>query len=87
MSSFEYDAEKSQANVEKHGIDFHMAQKLWDDPSGLEIRTHYEIESRFIFIGRIGNKHWSAVFTYRGENIRLISVRRSREKEMRLYES
>jgi uncharacterized DUF497 family protein len=87
MNAFEYDVGKSRANFKKHGIDFHTAQVLWDDPSGLEMRTKYQTEPRFIYIGRIGNKHWSAVFTYRGENIRLISVRRSREKEIKLYAS
>nr|VFJ74227.1 MAG: hypothetical protein BECKFW1821C_GA0114237_105915 [Candidatus Kentron sp. FW] len=87
MDAFEYDADKSRTNLEKHGIDFHAAQALWNDPGGVEIQANSETEPRFIFIGRIENKHWSAVFTYRGKNIRLISVRRSRAKEIELYES
>ena len=87
MNSFEYDIAKSQGNLEKHGIDFDVAQELWNDPDRLEIRADCETELRFILIGRLRNRHWSAVFTYRGENIRLISVRRSRKKEIRLYES
>ena len=38
-------------------------------------------------IGKISNKHWSAIITYRGEAIRIISVRRSRREEVELYES
>jgi uncharacterized DUF497 family protein len=38
-------------------------------------------------IGCIDNKHWSAVITYRESNIRIISVRRSRKSEVKLYES
>ena len=87
MSSFEYDEDKSRANLEKHGIDFLAAQELWNDPSALEIQARSESEPRFILLGLIRNKHWSAVFTYRGENIRLISVRRSRTREIELYES
>ena len=87
MSRFEYNMVKSEANLEKHGIDFDAAQKLWSDPNGVEVRAHSETEPRFIFIGQIRGKYWSAVFTYRGENIRLISVRRSRVKEIELYES
>jgi uncharacterized protein len=87
MGSFEYDEEKSRANLEKHGIDFLVAQELWNDPSALEIQARSESEPRFILIGLIRSKHWSAVFTYRGEYIRLISVRRSRAREIELYES
>ena len=87
MSDFEFDADKSQANLEKHGIDFLDAQALWKDPDLLEIRARSEDEPRFLAIGLIGPKHWSAVVTYRNGTIRLISVRRSRAREVELYES
>ena len=87
MDDFEYDEDKSQANLEKHGIDFQAAQGLWDDPDLLEFPTKSGNEPRFLVIGRIATKHWSAVVTYRNERIRLISVRRSRKKEVELYES
>lgn len=87
MLGFEFDREKSKSNFEKHGIDFFDAQALWNDPRLLEIRAKSEDEPRYLVIGRIGAKHWSAVVTYREEAIRLISVRRSREKEVELYES
>jgi uncharacterized DUF497 family protein len=87
MSDFEFDADKSQANLEKHGIDFLDAQALWKDPDLLEIRARSDDEPRFLAIGLIGPKHWSAVFTYRNGTIRLISVRRARASEVELYES
>lgn len=87
MDEFEFDEAKSQANLEKHGIDFEAAQKLWADPYLLEIRAKSEDEQRFLLIGKIGETHWSAVVTYRDARIRLISVRRSRKKEVELYES
>jgi uncharacterized DUF497 family protein len=87
MRVFEFDDEKSLANLEKHGIDFHAAQELWKDPDLLEFRAIFDDEPRFIVIGRIGEKHWSAIVTYRDERTRLISVRRSRRKEVELYES
>ena len=74
------------SNQEKHGIDFLVAQALWNDPDLLEIRAKSDDESRFLVIGLIGRKHWSAVVTYRNGKIRLISVRRSRKKEVELYE-
>jgi len=87
MRTFEYDARKSRANLEKHGIDFLNAQALWEDPDLLEIQARSEDEPRFLVIGRIGSRHWSAVVTYRSGVIRLISVRRSRHGEIALYES
>lgn len=85
--SFEHDRGKSEANKAKHGIDFHEAQALWDDPDLVEIPAKGLDEPRYLAIGKIADKHWSAVVTYRSENIRLISVRRSRKEEVELYES
>ena len=84
--SFEFDSIKSQANADKHGIDFEAAKALWDDPELLEIEARSLDEPRFLLIGKIGAKHWSAIVTYRGENTRIISVRRSRKEEIKLYE-
>jgi uncharacterized DUF497 family protein len=85
--TFEFSEAKSQANLSKHGIDFIDAQLLWNDPWLLEIQAKTEDEPRYLVIGLINGKHWSAVVTYRGANIRLISVRRSRTEEVALYES
>lgn len=87
MHSFEFDAAKSESNRVKHGIDFVRAQALWDDPMLLEIPAKASDEPRFLEIGLIDGKHWSAVTTYRGDSVRLISVRRSRTEEVTLYES
>jgi len=87
MKDFEFDDDKSLANLEKHGIDFRAAQELWDDPDLLEFPAKSDNEPRFVVIGQIATQHWSAVVTYRNERIRLISIRRSRKKEVELYES
>ena len=84
---FEYDPKKSQTNQEKHGIKFEEAQALWNDEDRLEIPAKTVDEPRFLLVGKISDKHWSAVITYRGENVRIISVRRSRDEEIELYES
>ncbi|MGH6884514.1 MAG: BrnT family toxin [Geminicoccales bacterium] len=84
---FEYDHEKSEANKAKHGIDFEEGQALWDDRDLVEIPAKVTDEPRSVVIGMIGDKHWSAVITYRSDNIRLISVRRSRKEEVAIYES
>ncbi|MCX7100773.1 MAG: BrnT family toxin [Methylobacter sp.] len=87
MMIFEFDENKSQTNLEKHGIDFTTARQLWNDPDLVEIPAKTVDEPRSLCIGRIADKHWSGVITYRGTNIRIISVRRSREEEINLYES
>ncbi len=84
---FAFDPAKSAANLQKHGIYFLTAQALWDDQALLEIPARTRGEPRFLVIGRLHDKHWSAVFTYRGSTLRLISVRRSRPEEIRLYEN
>jgi uncharacterized DUF497 family protein len=86
MRNFEYDNNKSQSNLAKHGIDFVEAQELWNDLNLLEIPSKIEGETRFVVIGKINSKHWSGVITYRDQNIRIISVRRSRTQEVALYE-
>lgn len=83
---FEFDPKKSEANQTKHGIDFVDAQMLWDDPDRLQVGARTQGELRLILIGRIHEKHWSAVFTIRGDITRIISVRRSRAKEVEKYE-
>lgn len=84
---FEFDENKSKINQEKHGIDFVEAQQLWIDSNKIELSAKTEDEPRFMVIGKIGDKHWSAIITYRQTKIRLISVRRSRTNEVNLYES
>lgn len=87
MYTFEYDERKSQSNLKKHGIDFVEALALWNDPYLVEIPARTTDEERFLVIGRIQEKHWSAVCTLRDGNIRIISVRRSRTEEVEIYES
>ena len=84
---FDFDPIKSNSNLLKHGIDFDVAQSLWNDPDILEIPAKTVDEPRYLVVGKIDDKHWSGVITYRDQAIRLISVRRSRPEEIELYES
>ncbi len=84
---FEFDSNKSRANKKKHGIDFIKAQQLWEDSNLIEIPIKTSDEPRFLVVGHIGEKLWSGIITYRGEKIRIISIRRSRPEEVRIYES
>jgi uncharacterized DUF497 family protein len=73
---FEFDPHKSAENKRKHGIDFEEAQELWADSELVEIPARTIDEPRWLLVGKIDQKHWSVVITRRGENVRLISVRR-----------
>jgi uncharacterized DUF497 family protein len=83
---FEYDESKSRANLEKHGIDFETAQLLWEDPRLLEIPTRVSEEPRYLIVAFLQQRYWSAIVTYRQDSVRIISVRRSRQEEIKLYE-
>lgn len=84
---FEFDEAKSRANKAKHGIDFVEAQVLWEDERLMQTPASSDVEPRFVMIGMIGRRHWSAIIVYRGWRVRVISVRRSRFEEVRRYES
>jgi uncharacterized DUF497 family protein len=84
---FEFDPKKSAGNKQKHGLDFQEAQALWNDPDFIEIPVQTIDEPRYLVIGMIEGKHWSGVITYRGDKVRIISVRRSRKEEVDIYES
>lgn len=58
---FEYDPAKSAKNLAKHGVDFEQAQELWDDPDLLSVRTVFPDEERWLSIGVMRGKHWTAV--------------------------
>ncbi|MBQ38090.1 MAG: toxin [Gemmatimonadaceae bacterium] len=83
---FEFDPVKSDSNQRKHGIDFVQAQVLWDDPDLVYVPARTTDEPRFLVVGRIGMTYWSGVVTYRDDRIRIISVRRSRQEEILIYE-
>ena len=83
---FDWDPNKNRINRQKHGIDFSAAKMLWDDMERIEIEAPYPLENRFIMIGNIHNCLWTAIYTIRNDTIRIISVRRSRKEEKKLYE-
>jgi uncharacterized DUF497 family protein len=83
---FEWNAAKSAENKAKHGIDFDTAKSIWLDGNRIEIHAPYPVEDRTILIGRCQGKLWTAIYTMRDDTIRIISVRRAREKEAKFYE-
>ena len=85
---YQWDEKKSLSNLEKHGIDFSEATNLWFDENAI----HAEVkglsdDQRYVIVAKYNGKHWTGVYTFRGEEIRIISVRRSRKNEVGAYES
>ena len=81
---FEYDLNKSLRNKQKHGVDFEEAKSMWTNDN-IILPAITDGEQRYMIIGKIKSKLFSCIFTIRNKNIRLISCRRSREKEERIY--
>ena len=87
IPEFEYDPAKSQANLEKHGIDFETAQVIWRDTKKVQIDARSTGERRYAMIGAIEGKVWTAFATDRPKAVRMISARRARISEVRVYEA
>ena len=84
---FEFDPQKSEANKQKHGIDFYQAQELWEDPEHIILPARTIDEPRYLLIGNLNNILWSVIFTTRKNKIRIISTRRARKNEQKIYKS
>ncbi|MDR1359110.1 MAG: BrnT family toxin [Coriobacteriales bacterium] len=85
-SAFEYDYIKSASNKQKHGIDFEEAQVLWKDTNRTKTPSEFIGESRIMTTAKYHEKLYTAIYTERNGAIRIISVRRARSNEVRLYE-
>ncbi|MCF8527863.1 MAG: BrnT family toxin [Candidatus Nanopelagicales bacterium] len=83
--TFIYDVAKSQANQDKHGIDFDQAQRLWLDENCVTAPARSHHERRWIVIGQVDGRIWAAIVTQRHSAIRIISVRRARRNEEEAY--
>jgi uncharacterized protein len=84
---FEFDPDKSKRNKAKHGVDFEEAQLLWEDPDAIGFPAKSEDEERFALLAIHKGRVWVAFYTLREDRIRLISVRRARKGEKKIYES
>lgn len=84
--TFEYDLYKSNANLDKHGIDFEEAQELWTDEWRLVTVVEHKGERRELLIAHYAGRCWAAIYTMREEKIRIISVRRATKKEVAYYD-
>jgi uncharacterized DUF497 family protein len=85
--TYEWDEQKRKMNIIKHGLDFYVAVFVFDDPNKIEMidnRKDYG-EERKIVLGKVNDDIIIVVYTMRGENIRVISVRPAKQKERRIY--
>ncbi|HQU84721.1 MAG TPA: BrnT family toxin [Pyrinomonadaceae bacterium] len=86
---FEWNPEKAEANLKKHGVSFEEAASVFYDPLSLTIPDiiHSDEENRFIIIGLSDNQQQLVVaHTDRGDKIRIISARLATPREKRIYE-
>ena len=81
---FEWDPDKNEANIRKHGFDFEeAAQVLLDDY--YQERSDRGGERRWIAVGALRGRIITVVYTRRSESYRIISARRAREHEREKY--
>jgi uncharacterized DUF497 family protein len=81
----EFDPDKDSANQEKHGVSLAFGIEILSDANRLDIldvRVGYA-EERFIADGLVAGRVWLCVFTRRGNRYRMISVRKSHDRETR----
>jgi uncharacterized protein len=84
IRGFEWNSEKSESNLTKHGFDFEEASQIFYGPILLR-RSDRNNEERWIAIGSLEDRLAAVVFTRRAEIIRIISARRARKNEERAY--
>jgi uncharacterized DUF497 family protein len=87
---FEWEPEKEQSNIQKHGVDFTEAATVFGDPLELTISDpdHSIGEYRFLSMGHSSRNRILVVsYTEREDRIRIISARTASPKERRQYES
>ena len=85
-TSFEWDENKRLANIDKHGIDFADAVKIFDGfiTKKQDTRADYG-EERFIAVGLLNGIEIAVIHTIRGDKTRIISARRARREERAVY--
>ncbi|MDI6791866.1 MAG: BrnT family toxin [bacterium] len=85
---FEWDKEKNEVNIRKHGIDFSDAPEIFDGPILIWLDTRQDYgEDRWCAIGITNGRIVKVVFTERGKNatIRIISLRKANKHEREKY--
>ena len=85
--TYEWDPQKASANLRKHKVDFADAVGVFQDPLAITVPDDRHEEARFVtmgmdFLGRL----LVVAYTWRAENLRIISAREALPNERRQYE-
>jgi len=88
MYQFEWDENKNQQNIKKHGIDFNDAPQIFKNKLIVinDDRFDYK-ETRTIGFGNLFTRIVCVVFTKRNDIIRIISLRKANNREVKFYEN
>ena len=90
MLKFEWEPQKANNNLKKHGVSFAEASTAFEDVLSLTVDDplHSSDEERLVLIGMsFKNRLTIVVHTERGDNIRIISARKATKKERKYYEN
>jgi uncharacterized protein len=85
VEEFEWDAAKAASNIEKHGVDFEAAIRIFEEGPVLVIRSERAGEERWKAIGVVAGVEIAVVYTWREGRRRIISARRAKDHERRAY--
>ena len=84
---YQWDVNKSEANLKKHRVDFADAVTVFSDDFALTIPDDYPDEERFVTIGMDAlGRILVVIYTWRGDSIRIISARKATNRERKQYE-
>ena len=84
---FEWDKSKAKANMSKHGISFADTFAVFEDPNAVTLEDIQRGEQRYVTIGMDAfGRILVVVYTWRGDNIRIISARKAVRYEVKQYE-
>jgi hypothetical protein len=86
--TLEWDPKKAASNLKKHGVRFADAYSVLEDPQALTIDDQHPDEQRHLTVGvdTLG-RVLVVSYTWRGDRLRIISVRKATPSERRQYES
>lgn len=87
-SQYQFDEDKRETNIEKHGVDFYDAALIFEGPILRKVDNRKDYgEIRFVALGLVDGEPFTVVYTERNDAIRIISAWRSGESEYERYKN
>lgn len=85
---FEWDEDKNESNIEKHGIDFNDTMYIWEGPvAERSDPRNYRGETRFVAFGLLDGRLLAVVYTWRDGVCRIISARKANKRERKALDA